>query len=101
MIGNSQKPICIPGNSTITILGHTNKLLPRTTCLVEYAEHHNILFGIVVTWCIAIPKARTIPIIIINTNKFNVWVRQPLLAAKLYDAECDQREYSATMDQEG
>ena len=28
-------------------------------------------------------------------------VRQPLLAAKLYDAECDQTEYRATMDWEG
>ena len=49
----------------------------------------------------AIPKARAIPIIIINTNKYNVWVRQPLLASQLYDAECDQIEYRATMDWEG
>ena len=39
--------------------------------------------------------------IIINTNKYNVWVRQPLLAAKLYDVECDSIEYRATMDLEG
>ena len=64
---------------------------------MEQAEHHNLPFGIVVNWGVAIPRARPIPIIIINTNKFNVWVRQPFLAAKLYDAECDQIEYRATM----
>ena len=51
----------------------------------------------------AIPKTRATPIIIINTNTFNVWVRQPLLAVELYDAEYDQIEYRirATMDWEG
>ena len=48
-----------------------------------------------------IPKARTIPVIIINTNRYNVRIRQPLLGAKLYDAECTKIEYRATMDQEG
>ena len=49
----------------------------------------------------AMPKARTIPVIIINTNRYNVWIRQPLLAAKLFDAECDEIEYRANMNQEG
>ena len=37
---------------------------------------------------------------IINTNRYNVWVRQPLLAGKLFDAECNEIEYRETMDQE-
>ena len=101
MIGTKEQPICIPGNSTITILGHSNKLPPRITFLVEQTEHHNLPLGIVVNWCVAMLKARTIPIIIINTNRYNVWVGQPLLAAKLYDVECTETEYRATMDQEG
>ena len=99
-IGTKQQPICIPGNSTITILGCTSKL-PRIKYLVEQVEHHNLPLGIVINWCMAILKARTIPIIIINTNRYNVWVRQPLLAAELFDAECNEIEYRATMDQEG
>ena len=39
--------------------------------------------------------------IIINTNRYNVWVGQPLLTAKLYDAECNEIEYRATMNWEG
>ena len=98
MIGTKQQPVCIPSNSTFTILGHINKLPPMIICLVEQAEHHSLLLGILINQCMAIPKARTIPIIIINTNRYNVWVRQPFLAAKLYDAECNEIEYRATMD---
>ena len=47
------------------------------------------------------PKARTIPVIIINTNRYNVWIRQPLLAATLFDAECDEIENRVNMNQEG
>ena len=61
---------------------------------------HNLPLGIVINQCMAIPKVRIIPIII-NTNRYHVWVRQPLLAAELFDAECDEIEYMATMDQEG
>ena len=100
-IGTKHQPICNPGNSTITNPGHTNKLPPRITCLVDQVEHHNLLLGIVINWCVAIPKARTIPMIIINTSRYNVWVRQPLLAAKLFDAEYNEIEYRATMDWEG
>ena len=101
ILGTKQQPIYIPSNSTITILGHTNELLPRITCLVEQVEHHNLPLGIVINWCVAIPKTMTLPVIIINSNRYNVWVRQPLLAAKLYDSECNKIEYRATMDQKG
>ena len=51
-----------------------------------------------INWCVAIPKARTIPVIIINTNRYNVWIRQPLLGAKLFNVECEEIEYRAAMD---
>ena len=54
-----------------------------------------------INWCVAIPKARTIPVIIINTNRYNAWIIQPLLAAKLFDMECEEIEYRATMDSDG
>ena len=68
---------------------------------MKQAEHHNLPVGIVINQCMAILKARAMPVIIINTNRYNVWVRQPLLAAKLFDVECDEIEYRAAMDQEG
>ena len=80
--------------------GHTNKLPPRITCLVEQAEHHNLLLGTVTNQCMAIPKARTMPVIIINTNRYNGWVRHPLSAAEINNTECNEIEYRATMDLE-
>ena len=49
----------------------------------------------------AISKAISIPVILINTNRYNVWIRQPLLAAKLFDMECNEIEYRANMNQDG
>ena len=99
-IGTKQQPICIPGNSTITIPGCTSKLPSRITCLVEQVEHHNLPLGIVINRYMAMPKARLIPVVLINTNRYNVWIRQPLLAAKLFNAECDEIEYRVNMSQD-
>ena len=96
-IGTKQQPICIPSNSTITILGCTSKLPSRITCLVEQVEHHNLLLGIVINRCMAKPKARSIPVILINTNRYNVWIRQPLLGAKLFNTEYNEIKYRANM----
>ena len=49
----------------------------------------------------AIPKARSIPVILINTNRYNVWIRQPLLAAELFDVESNEMEYRANMNWDG
>ena len=100
-IGTKQQPICIPRNSTITILGCTNKLPSRITCLVEEVEHHNLPLGIVINQCMAIPKTRSIPVIPINTYRYNAWIRQPLLAAELSNAKCDEIEYRTNMDWDG
>ena len=34
-------------------------------------------------------------------NRYNVWFRQPLLAAKLFDMECDEIDYRANMNRDG
>ena len=41
------------------------------------------------------------PVILINTNRYNVWIRQALLAAKLFNAECNEMEYRVNMNQDG
>ena len=97
-IGTKQQPICIPSNSTITFLGCTSKVPPRITCLVEQAEHYNLLLGIVINWCMATSKVRSIPVILINTNRYNVWIRLPLLAAKLFNVDCNEIEYRADIN---
>ena len=101
MIGSKNNPICIPGNSVITVLGHTTKVHPKAVCLVEQAEHHNLPQGIVVNRCVATVKSRSVPVILINTTKQNVWLWQPLLAAELYTAEYHPVEHRADIEVQG
>ena len=81
--------------------GHTTKVHPKAVCLVEQAEHHNLPQGIVVNRCVATVKSRSVPVILINTNKQNVWLRQPLLATQLYTAEYHPIEHRADIEVEG
>ena len=100
-IGSKKTPICIPRNSSITVPGHTTKVHPKAVCLVEQAEHHNLPQGIVVNRCVATVKSRSMPVILINTTKQNVWLRQPLLAAELYAAEYHPIEHRVDIEVEG
>ena len=101
MIGSENNPICIPGNSVITVPGHATKVHPKAVCLVEQAEHHNLPQGIVVNRCVATVKLRSMPVILINTTKQNVWLWQPLLATELYNAEYHPVEHWADIEVEG
>ena len=96
-VGSKNNPVCIPRNSLITVLGQTNKIPSKVTCLVEHAEHHNLPLAIIVNRCVAKTKARSVPIILINTTKQNIWLWQPLLPTELYTAEYHQVEHRANM----
>ena len=88
-----------PGNLAITVPGQTNKIPPKTTCLVEQAQHHNLPLGIVINRCVATAKTRSVPIILVNTTKQNVWIWQPLFTAELFIADqIDQIEHRASME---
>ena len=82
-VGDKHKPLCIPANFSLTVQGHTSKL-PYAQCMAEQAECTNLPLGIVVNHTLVKPsKSRLVPMILINTNSYNVWIRQPLLAAEL------------------
>ena len=101
-IGSEQNPVCVPGNLAITVLGWTNKISPRITCLVEQAQHHNLPLAIVINSCVATTKARSVPVILVNTNRQNVWIWQPLLAAELFSVdEVEKIEHRANMERQG
>ena len=85
----------------ITVPGHTTKVHPKAVCLVEQAEHHNLPQGIVVNRCVDTVKSRSMPVILINTTKQNVWLLQPLLAAELYTAEYHPVEHQVDIEVEG
>ena len=101
-IGSKQNPICIPGNSALTVPGQTSKIPSKLTCLVEQAQHHNLPPGIVINRCVATTKARSVPVILVNTNQQNVWILQPLLATELFGTDqVEEIEHRANMERQG
>ena len=79
-----------------------SKISPRITCLVEQAQHHNLPPGIVINSCVATTKARSVPVILVNTNRQNVWIWQPLLAAELFSTDqVEGIEHRANMERQG
>ena len=100
-VGSKKNPVCILGISVITILGHKNKIPSKVTCLVEQTDHHNLPLSIIVNRWVATTKVRAVPIIPINTTKQNIWLWQPLLAAKLFTVECHQVGHRANMEMKG
>ena len=66
---------------------------------MEQAQHHNLPPGIVINRCVTTTKARSVPVILVNTNRQNVWIWQPLLAAELFSAdEVERIEHRANME---
>ena len=100
-VGSKNNPICIPGNSVITVPGHTTRVHPKAVCLVEQAGHYNLPQGIVVNRCVATVKSRSVAVILINTTKRNVWLWQPLLATELYTVEYHPVEHQADIEVKG
>ena len=42
------------------------------------------------------------PVILVNTNRQNVWIQQPLLAAELFSADqIEEIEHGANMERQG
>ena len=69
---------------------------------MEQAQHHNLPPGIVINRCVATTKARSVPVILVNTNRQNVWIQQPLLAAELFSADQIVKiEHRANMERQG
>ena len=80
------------------MLGQTNKIPSKLTCLVQQAQHHNLPPGIVINRCMATTKARSVPVILVIINRQNVWIQQPLLAAELFGTnQVEEIEHRANM----
>ena len=101
-VGDKHKLLFIPANSSLTVQDHTSKLPYHARCMARQAECSNLPLCIVVNCTLVKPsKSRLVPMILINTNSYNVWTRQPLLAAELYDVDYHPWEYGTTVNHEG
>ena len=103
IVGSKPALLYMPGNSTIIVQGVTKILHGATcsTCLVEQAAHSNLPFGIIVNRCLAHTNSKSVPVILVNTNSKNIWIRQPLLAAELFEVEYCSWECDTSLDKYG
>ena len=104
LIGSANQPICVPGNSALTIpgrLGKSTKVPSGTPCLTDTAAVNNLLQGISVNCCLVHPRGSAVPVILMNQINYNVWIWQPLLAAEIYWVEHLLWDFGVEFHQQG
>ena len=94
MIGSNRQPICIPTGMSKVVIGKTQEKLPKGSYMVEATDDDNLPCGVSVNHTYVSPtKSRQVSVILLNTNDHNVWIRQPLYAANIWDVELRDWEY--------
>ena len=101
-VGTTHEPICIPANSVKVVQGKTKKIISHLLCMVEASATNNLPFGIVVNRTMVIPnKSKKVPITLVNTNSYNIWIHQPLLATNVVEVKDCPRDYQSIMSHHG
>ena len=85
----------------LTVPGNISKIEKGQSYMMEQAVHHNLQYGLLVNNCCVTPKASRVPVILINTTDQNIWVRQTLLVAELFQAEVEPQQYHTEFNHEG
>ena len=62
--------------------------------MVEATDDDNLPCGVSVNHTYVNPtKAKQVSVILLNTNSYNVWIRQPLYAATIWDVDLKDWDY--------
>ena len=94
MVGDRRQPICIPAGTSKVVVGRTQDKLPKGSYMVEASDDDNLPCGVSVNHTYVNPtKAKQVSVILLNTNSYNVWIRQPLYAATIWDVELKDWDY--------
>ena len=75
LVGNVNQPICVPGNSALTIPGRwgkNTKVPSGTPCLIDTAAVSNLLHGISVNHCLVHPRDKMVQVILMYQNNHNI-----------------------------
>ena len=94
MVGDRRQPICIPAGTSKVVIGRTQDKLPKGSYMVEATNHDNLPCGVSVNHTYVNPtKAKQVSVILLNTNSYNVWIRQWLYTATIWDVELKDWDY--------
>ena len=70
--------------------------------MIEARSQNNLPLGVVVNHTAVTPsKSYEVPITLVNTNSYNVWIRQQLLAADIVEVDHCPWDYHSTMSHDG
>ena len=94
MVGDRRQPICILAGTSKVVVGRTQDKLPKGSYMVEVTNDDNLPCGVSVNHTYVNPtKAKQVSVILLNTNSYNVWIRQPLYAATIWDVNVKDWDY--------
>ena len=94
MVGDRRQPICIPAGTSKVVVGRTQEKLPKGSYMVEATDDDNLPCEVSVNYTYVNPtKAKQVSVILLNTNSYNVWIRQPLYAATIWDIDLKDWDY--------
>ena len=94
MVGDRRQPICILAGTSKVVVGRTQGKLPKGSYMVKATNDNNLPCGVSVNHTYVNPtKAKQVSVILLNTNSYNVWIRQPLYAATIWDVELKDWDY--------
>ena len=94
MVSYRRQPICIPAGTSKVVIGRMQQKLPRGSYMVEATDDDNLPCGVSVNHTYINPtKAKQVSVILLNTNSYNVWIRQPLYAATISDVKLKDWDY--------
>ena len=101
-IGDPHNIICIPANSVKVIESKTSRKARRLSCMIEARSQNILPLGVMVNHTAVTPsKSNKVPVTLINTNSYNVWIRQQLLAADIVEVDHCPWDYHSTMSRDG
>ena len=94
MVGERRQPICIPAGTSKVVVGRTQDKLPKGSYMVEATDDDNLPCGVSINHTYVNPtKAKQVSVILLNTNLYNIWIRQPLYAATIWDVKLKDWDY--------
>ena len=69
--------------------------------MVEGRDIHNLLMGVIVNRAMVTPKrSKKVPVVLANTNSYNIWIHQPLLAADIVEVETCPWDYQTILSRD-
>ena len=70
--------------------------------MIEARSQNNLPMGVVVNQTAVTPtKSKRVPVTLLNTNSYNVYIRQQLLAADIVEVDHCPWDYHSTMSHDG